>query len=146
MKTIFTTLFCLFILNGLHAHGVLHDIISGGKGISVRYANGRPIKNGLVSVYEPRSHRVYLKGRTDNKGRFVFIPDKAGDWFITVNDRDGHGARIKISVNEKMKVSMYHHEHFNLWQKILIGISIILGISGLYAYYLIHKRKGDAHS
>ncbi len=81
------------------AHGSIIDYRST-KAIQVQasYDDGLPIANGQVIVYAPNNPTTpWLKGETDSKGHFFFIPDESlsGNWDVKVR-KAGHGSIVSI--------------------------------------------------
>lgn len=77
------------------AHGTGYRILDGKKPIAVEfvYSSGAPMSYAEALVWSPGDAEVeYQYGRTDRKGRFVFLPDAPGEWKISVNDGRGHKA------------------------------------------------------
>ena len=109
--------------------------------------------------------KVFQLGRTDLFGKFAFMPDKAGNWSVVVDDERGHKKTINFEiadsffVNEKndtadnqnstpnVVVSEDNHKHnehlhftdIPMAYKVIFGLSLILGITGLF--YIIKSRK-----
>ncbi|MCS7180218.1 MAG: hypothetical protein NZ891_02570, partial [bacterium] len=96
-----------------------------------------------VKVFSP-DKKKFQEGLTDINGRFVFFPDKTGVWKIEISDGMGHGIVKEINVKENMKTESKNRQ-FSRLQKILIGVSLIWGITGIVFYFLA-KKKFYAHS
>jgi len=140
MKTII--LICLFLPSLIFCHGVECDIIEGGVGVQVKYEDVErtPISYAEVKVFSPDG-KEFQQGLTDRFGRFLFYPDKKGKWKIEVNDGMGHGVVKEINVSEDKKVVEKKTEkNFGLLQKIVVGISIIWGFTGV-AFYILAKKN-----
>ena len=61
--------------------------------IQATYDDGTPMKQAQVVIYAPSDRATpWLKGTTDRKGQFDFVPDAniSGDWDIKVR-QSGHG-------------------------------------------------------
>lgn len=121
-------------------HDVYYENIEGGIGIEVNYDDGTPMSYSEVKVYSPEDKETeFQQGFTDKNGRFVFFPDVKGKWKIVVNDGMGHGIATNIFFEKEMKVKKTDRAHFSRWQKILIGVSLIFGITGIL-FYLVTKK------
>lgn len=122
----------------LYAHGIKYSLSSGGIVIQASFDNNQPANGLSVYVLAPGSSDKFQKGKTDINGRFVFFPDRPGDWEILVFDQMGHRLEIKIPVNEAMKVEKkMEGPPIPLHLKVVMGIAIIFGISGILFW-----RKG----
>jgi len=129
----------------LYAHGIKYSLNSGGIVIHASFDNNQPAGRLFVAVFAPGSSDKFQTGKTDLNGRFVFFPDRAGDWNAVVFDQMGHRLEIKIPVNEGMKVEKKMGEHsIPLYLKVVIGIAIIFGIFGcLLGWKGYKKGKGE---
>lgn len=61
--------------------------------IQANYDDGTPMKSAQVVIYAPSDRATpWLKGTTDEEGRFSFVPDGTitGDWDVKVR-QSGHG-------------------------------------------------------
>ncbi len=137
----FILLSLVFFPYFLFSHGVECNIIEGGVGIEVRYedVDKTPISYAEVKVYSP-DKKEFQQGLTDIYGRFLFYPDKKGIWKIEVNDGMGHGVVKEIIVSEEKKVFKEQTKKFSLFQQLVVGVSIILGVSGIVFYVLAEKH------
>ncbi len=117
------------------------EISGTGVGIQARYADDTPISYSDATVYYPGSEEEFQQGLTDRNGRYLFSPDREGEWKIKIDDGMGHGVIAKLSVGEDLRITgKAAGARFRIWQKILIGISIIWGFTGIY-YYLFTRKK-----
>ncbi|MEN8222612.1 MAG: carboxypeptidase-like regulatory domain-containing protein [Acidobacteriota bacterium] len=135
----------------LFSHGVDIVIIKGGTGIEAKYDSGDPITQAEVTVYSPgNNEEPFQSGVTDRNGRFLFSPDSEGTWKVVVNDLTGHGGTKKIEIDPISKIPAGNAEKpLSRGIKVLSGISVIFGLSGILFYLLAvreRKRGVDAHS
>ncbi len=138
-------IFILMILAtsiSLYAHGVSYKVIRGGIGIQAQYDDGQPISYSSCKIFAPSDMKTpYQQGLTDKYGRFLFVPDSSGEWKIEVDDGMGHGLVKKIAITKDMTLMKgLERKHLNRYQDILIGISIIFGITGI-AFYFAGKKN-----
>ncbi len=131
-------IFLIFSANICFAHGVYYQQLEGGIGIAAKYDNGTPISFSAVKVLSTDNSEFQL-GSTDKYGHFFFLPDEKGEWTIFVNDGMGHGIEAKIIVNESLEMEEQSH-HLPVWYKILFGISIIFGFTGIMFYFSATKK------
>jgi len=125
-------------------HGVEYSTFQGGVGIQVAYDHGAPMAASTVAVYAPADQEnPFLQGVTDKHGRFVFAPDAPGEWRVEVEDATGHGLVQHITVSQEMIPEIHEEHHLSLGQQILMGISIIFGITGIGYYVSARKVTAD---
>lgn len=117
------------------------NVFDKGIGVEVMYADGSLFTYSDAVVYCPDSDEEFQQGLTDKNGRFLFFPDREGDWELRVDDGMGHGIVAKITVGGDLKIKKRESGvGFKIWQKILIGISIIWGFTGIYFYFFTRKK------
>jgi nickel transport protein len=74
--------------------------------IDAKFDNGKPMVNAQVVIYSPTNpSQPWLKGMTDDKGKFIFTPNSsvAGDWTVKVRSA-GHGNVITIPIKSVSSV------------------------------------------
>jgi nickel transport protein len=138
------------------AHGVaIEHEMTQAIAIEAIYDTGEPMAKAQVIVYAPdNSSTPWQKGTTDEKGKFVFVPDraKAGNWKITVQQA-GHGDVIVIPIEsetasnipptptpEKEQVDPDNPETLTSLQKGLMSSSVIWGFVGT-AFFFSRRKK-----
>jgi len=137
--------FIYIILAGLFpvlilGHGVEYSVFNDGIGVEARYKEGNPISHADVNIYRPGNREsVFQRGITDNNGRFVFAPDTAGEWIIEIDDGMGHGLIENITVSKSLDLNEKPRQGLSRLQQILVGISIIFGITGIGFYAAARK-------
>jgi nickel transport protein len=129
----------------LYAHGVTSNIDTGGIVVSAMYDTGEAMDYARVTVLAPGASLKFQSGRTDRNGRFCFFPDVSGDWKVVVDDEMGHRLEVNVTVDNAMALQV-NPENGNLGQslfsgfeKIVIGVSIIFGISGILFWFKARK-------
>lgn len=125
----------------IYAHGVQGTVENGGLVVTAQYDTGEAMSYAKVTISAPGAKLTFQTGRTDRNGRFCFFPDIAGDWIVVVDDEMGHRWDVDIPVDEAMKLktgSMAGKTQRSLgqYEKVLIGIGIIFGVSGLFFWQL----------
>ena len=127
--------------NELLAHGVVYEVSKEEAfTIKIAYDDRVPMSYAEVKIFSPGDQKIeYQNGRTDKNGCFTFFPDTSGMWKIEVNDGTGHGVITNISVGEGLKLEEKTRGHLARWQKILFGLSLIIGITGIL-FYISAKR------
>lgn len=161
-----TLLICLVMLaasagrmlgHGIHVDSkLLHQTVT----TTSLFSANQPVANGMVSIFSPDDQEnPYQTGKTDKYGRFIFIPDKAGDWGFVVDDQKGHiekttimipgdffisGEETSVSNSVIAETDVHEHDHEHetpMLYKILTGLSLIFGITGIF--YGVQAKKAS---
>ncbi len=129
------------------AHGITVDIsIEGGVVIlGASYSPAQPLVDASVFIYSPAEpENEWQKGRTDKTGHFAFLPDAKGEWSIVIDDQKGHMKKTTIVFTPDLpEESEITEETFtkplepagnglNTSHKIVIGLALLIGITGLF--------------
>ena len=125
----------------IHAHGVQSSVENGGLVVTAQYDTGEAMSYAKVTISAPGAKLPFQSGRTDKNGRFCFFPDTVGEWIVVVDDEIGHRLEVDIPVDDAMKpetdpAAIRPKSSFSKYEKVLIGIGIILGVSGLFFWRL----------
>lgn len=75
--------------------------------IKAAYDDGKPMANAQVVIYAPDDPATpWIKGTTDQEGRFTFVPDPSvsGNWDVKVR-QSGHGNLIAIPLGKNATVT-----------------------------------------
>ncbi len=137
----------ILVLILLAAPAMGHDLAvtvrdsAGALAACAAYGRNEPASFGGVMVFAPGDDEVpYQTGSTDRNGCFSFLPDQPGDWVIHVDDEMGHRDQATISVDpgspEEARPTAGSQP---VWQKLLIGLSLIVGVSG-FLYGFMNKK------
>lgn len=141
---LFSAIVFLLFPVSLHTHGVNYKKINGGVGIEAKYDGGEPISEAETKIFSPEDKiKIFQEGYTDINGRFLFYPDKPGKWRVFISDGMGHGVSTSIDIKDikTMKTGKTGNIPVPLYNKVLTGISIILGITGILFYIVAVKRQ-----
>jgi len=86
-------LLCLWLPERAAAHDLRHSIEEGAA-VTVKLfsADGNEFSFESYEVYYEGEEIPFQVGRTDARGRLVFLPDRAGTWRVKAFSKDGHGA------------------------------------------------------
>lgn len=68
--------------------------------VNARYHGSKALVNASVTIRFEKEKKEFQKGNTDKNGNFSFLPDKAGQWTVTVDDLIGHRGKKTITVTE----------------------------------------------
>jgi len=130
----------------LFAHGVKGMVKEGGLVVTAQYDTGEAMSYARVRISVPGAKLPFQSGRTDRNGRFCFFPDAQGDWKVVVDDEMGHRLEVMVPVNEAMELKTDKQaggsaeSPLSRYEKALMGISIIFGISGVFFWW--RGKKG----
>lgn len=96
-----------------------------------------------VEVFFNKEKLPFQNGRTDQNGRFLFLPDKNGQWQVKVNDGMGHqltvetdyvmdrqatDAGVEVTGGEKPSRA-------SKGTRLLAGLAIIFFLSGWFFWW-----------
>lgn len=121
------------------AHEVQHEI-SAIQAMTVRlvYADGEPFSYENYELYADGSQRPAQTGRTDAKGRVVFLPDQTTSWRLRAFSADGHGVDLKFDA--KAGDAQIAVTETGRHTRLLLGLSIILALFGALQLFLRKKH------
>lgn len=129
----------------LYAHGMVHYFTEEqAMVIRAAYDDGEPMSYAEVKIYGPGDARFeHQNGRTDKHGCFAFVPDVPGQWRLTVDGGMGHMITTEVMVDETLALT---EDSNNLPPPpriygIVTGLSIILGLTGLFAWFKGRKKS-----
>ncbi|MBR0233511.1 MAG: hypothetical protein IJQ47_05650 [Synergistaceae bacterium] len=113
------------------------------------YSTGEKMSYREVKVFSPKDSKFPIQtGRTDEEGRFAFIPDVSGDWKVIVRDEEGHQCEAKInltSLSSDDDISPYRGHNVargSMAKEAILGVSLIFNI---VAFVKLFRRKINAH-
>lgn len=133
---------CLLIVVGVaHAHDLVATHERTGASVIVRctYAGTEAVSFAEVQVHSPALPKsAFQTGRTDIKGVFAFVPDADGEWRFIVDDDMGHRTELKIPVSAVAVAPANTTQP--LWQKAMLGVSVILGGTGMLYGWKARRR------
>lgn len=121
-------LFCLGVL----AHGVETRVKSSSYAVQFFYDDGSPMSFCDVEVFEKGKDEVVYSGTTDRQGCFAMVPERAGHWIMRVNDGMGHGQVHEFEIGEEVPKATA--TGFGKGQKVLIGLSVLFGLTGIATF------------
>lgn len=99
------------------------------------YAGTESCAYASVEIFGPGDTKTeFQNGRTDAKGMFSFVPDRAGNWRIVVDDELGHRVEKTMDISGGgAAVAMGGAQP--IWQKMITGLALIIGLTGfLYGW------------
>ena len=109
------------------------------------YSTGEAMSYRETRVYSPSDEKFAVQsGRTDESGRFSFVPNVKGEWRVIVRDEEGHQCEAKIDITDEFlsgtETLRTQSETFSdIPVRALLGVSLIFNIS------LVIRRRKNAH-
>lgn len=127
------------------AHTVDYDVKNGQATVVTTYLGDEEASYAEYEVFAPaETANPFQLGRSDARGRVVFIPDRAGKWLVKVkadSQHGVHGAQIEVDVDESAVVKDFSKPLVATHTRLLIGVSLLFGFFGLYSLF---RGKGQA--
>lgn len=153
MKRVLLSIALVFLAETASAHGTCGRL-NDAHGLQVRaeYDDGGPMSYAEVEIRAAEEGSAFQTGRTDRNGMFLFLPDRAGKWRVTVNDGMGHQLVLakemtgpesqipgKKTALQSSAVPPANTMKTNHWPGMLAGFGIIYGSAGFF-YGLSQRR------
>jgi antitoxin component YwqK of YwqJK toxin-antitoxin module len=143
------TIFLSAMAENVWSHGVLGKISSGeGLMVEAEYDDGEPMSYASIEIFDSEEKIPFQSGRTDRNGRFLFYPDKMGDWKVVVNDGMGHRLALKTNTDKTLNLNKTEQQAESIkqnspsrYERALMGISIIFGIFGTILGWRGYNRR-----
>ena len=109
------------------------------------YSTGEAMSYREARVFSPNDEKfAYQSGRTDEKGRFSFVPDVAGKWRVIVRDEEGHQCTAEIDITPENLSGddvTGNSERSTIPNRYEILIRSLLGVSLIFNIALIIRRR-----
>jgi nickel transport protein len=134
----------LSFTSGVKAHTVNYDVQQKSvAAVKVFYTADDPASYAEFEVYAPEGGDLpHQTGRTDRNGFASFIPDRQGAWKVKVLGESAHGyhgVTIEVKVDKDLNLESFKKPLAAQYTKFVTGISLIIGVFGIYA--LLSSRK-----
>ena len=114
--------------------------------VTASYDTDEAMSYAAVTIRAPEKGLDFQTGRTDRNGRFCFFPDGNGEWEVIVSDGMGHRLEMVVPVEQAsnaVEIKTTGHEageSSSKFEKVVMGISIIFGISGCLLWWGSRRR------
>ena len=146
MKKLIFALPVLFGVLGIPSQSLAHTmftnyLLNDKFEFQTTYSTDEVAENAEVYVYAPNNFdEPWLESRTDEEGRFSFLPDNSipGDWEVQIID-EGHGEVIIVPVTEdgvdyeKLRYELRQDLHYSSTPISPIhSLLITAGVAGLW--------------
>jgi nickel transport protein len=126
------------------AHTVNYDVQQKSvAAVKVFYTADDPASYAEFEVYAPEGGDLpHQTGRTDRNGFASFIPDRQGAWKVKILGESAHGyhgVTVEVKVDKDLNLESFKKPLAAQYSKFVTGISLIIGLFGIYA--LLSSRK-----
>lgn len=122
------------------AHGLEHSVSRGAAVvIEISEEEGTPFAFESYEIYREGEEAPVQVGQTDHRGRIAFLPDRAGRWRVKAFSEDGHGLDFTLETDERQALREEGKPLYERYQRIAVGLAVILGIFGLLM--LAYRRR-----
>jgi len=145
-RFIASLLFCILspcvLSPSVYSHTINYNVQQKGIAVRVFYSADDPANYSQYEVFGPGDSEPHQTGRTDKNGFVAFVPDRPGIWKIKVlgeSTHGFHGVTTEVKVDEGLNVKSFSKPLVATYTKLVIGVSLIFGIFGLYS--LVRSRK-----
>lgn len=143
------SLSALLLLTGeIFAHGTgWRNSAFSAVALEFIYSTGETMSYREARVFSPNDEKfAYQSGRTDEKGRFAFVPDTPGKWRVIVRDEEGHQCTADIVVSDTVSSGQGEGVSESEIQSAVINsteifIRSLLGVSLIFNIALVIRRK-----
>lgn len=129
-------LICVWLPSHILAHDLQHRT---GEAAAIYveffFADGNQFDFEGYEIYRGGEEVPFQVGRTDARGRLVFLPDRAGAWRIKAFSEDGHGADFSLTTDARGGVEKAGGSLIERYPRIVVGVSVIFGIFGVIALF-----------
>ena len=114
------------------------------------YSTGEAMSYREARVYSPNDEKFAVQsGRTDESGRFAFVPNVKGEWRVVVRDEEGHQCEAKIDITDEFLSGSEAHAEASSSTGNVQGTELImraiLGVSVIFNIALVIRRRKNAH-
>ena len=137
----------LFSTDKLSAHGTGYRRSElRAVALEFMYSTGEKMSYREAKVYSPKDEKyAFQSGRTDEVGRFAFVPDVAGTWRVIVRDEEGHQCTAEIEITADDEDKALSHEEVGLYGGRELLVRSLLGVSIIFNISMLIMRKRHAH-
>ena len=145
-KCLMILLSFFFFSTGLQAHTVNYDVQQKSfAAVKVFYTADDPASYAEFEVYAPNGGDLpHQTGRTDRNGFVAFVPDRQGTWKVKVLGESAHGyhgVTVEVKVDKDLNLESFKKPLVAQYTKFVTGISLIIGLFGIYALIRSHKKR-----
>lgn len=135
-----TAIFALPLLS----HTVNYEVQQKGMAARIFYSVKDAASYSEFELYGPGDKEPYQIGRTDRNGFAAFVPDRPGMWKLKVIGESAHGfhgVTIDLKVDNAVNLESFNKPLVAKSTKMVTGLSLIIGIFGLFAFFISRKKR-----
>lgn len=142
-----TMLFLILILAAAPwagAHSINYQVEAKGMAVRAYYSATDPAAYSEYELFGPDDQEPHQIGRTDRNGYIGFVPDRPGIWKLQVwgeSTHGFHGVTTEITVDKALDLKGFNKPLVAAYTKYVTGISLIIGLFGIYAFWLSRRRE-----
>jgi nickel transport protein len=128
----------------IEAHTVNYEVQQKGIAVRVFFGAEDPASYSEFEVFGPGDTLPHQTGRTDKNGFVSFVPDRQGVWKVKVMGESSHGyhgVTTEVKVDKDLSLESFKKPLAAAYTKLVTGISLIIGIFGLYALWVSRKKR-----
>jgi len=136
---------CLLTASVALGHTVNYDVQQKGMSVRIFYSAQDPASYSEYEIYGPGDALPHQTGRTDKNGFATFLPDRPGTWKVKVlgeSSHGFHGVTIDVTVTDTLDLKAFSKPLVATSTKLVTGISLIVGLFGIYALIKSRKKTG----
>ncbi len=102
MKKIFLSVILLFISTSLFAHkvNIFYYAENNTLYLETYFSDGTKCKNSDIAVFDKKTNKKIIEGKTDKEGKFSFKIPNNDDLKIVLNAEMGHRAEVVVKSSE----------------------------------------------
>jgi nickel transport protein len=135
----------LVLVSPTWAHTVDYDVASQQATVVTTHMGDEEASYAEYEVFAPnQKDNPFQIGRSDARGRVVFLPDQPGKWLVKVkadSQHGVHGAEIEVVIDDKSVIKEFSKPLVATHTRLLIGVSLLFGIFGLFSLF---RGRGQA--
>jgi nickel transport protein len=131
------------------AHSINYQVEQKGMAVRAYYSEKDAASYSQYELFGPGDKDPYQTGRTDRNGYIGFVPDRPGVWKLQVwgeSTHGFHGVSTEIKVDQALALEGFRKPMVAAYTKYVTGISLIIGIFGVYAFWLSRRKQESAES
>jgi nickel transport protein len=125
------------------AHEVQHDLaLAQAQVLRLVFADGEPFSYESYELYADGGERPVQTGRTDARGRVVFLADESRSWRLRAFSADGHGVDLRFEAAAVgVPLTVAGEPQSNRGTRWLLGLAVILGLFGTLQLFFRKKKS-----
>lgn len=142
---------CLLVATGspAAAHSINYQVEQKGMAVRAYYSENDAAAYSQYELFGPGDKDPHQTGRTDKYGYVGFVPDRPGIWKLQVwgeSTHGFHGVTTEITVDQALGLEGFKKPMVAAYTKYVTGISLIIGIFGIYSFWLSRRKESQADS